>query len=69
MSEDEVSDLKKKVLFLEEQLKLKSSEVLTYRQQLIKMSRQLDSLMSEVSSDVEILSKLQKINIFLILLS
>lgn len=61
MSEDEVSDLKKKNLFLEEQLKLKSSEVLTYRQQLIKMSRQLDSLMSEVSSDVEILAKLQKI--------
>lgn len=60
MSADEVLDLKKKILFLEEQLKLKSSEVLTYRQQLIKMSRQLDSLMSEVSSDVEILAKLQK---------
>lgn len=61
MSQDEVHNLKKMIVHLEDQLQLKSSEVLTYRQELIKMSHKLDELMSQVAFDVEVLSRLQKI--------
>ncbi len=61
MSEDEVIKLKNKVLNLESELQLKNEEVMIYRQELIKFSKQLDHLMSSVSVDMKFLGEIQKI--------
>lgn len=61
MSADEVGKLKKTIYDLEEQLKLKSAEVITYRQELKKFSQKLDELMIQLSDESHILSSIQKI--------
>lgn len=57
---DENAQLKKKITFLEEELKSKNSEVMIYRQELLKISQRLDGLMAQISSDTKILSQVQK---------
>jgi len=57
---DENAQLKKKVHFLEAELHSKNSELMIYRQELLKISQRLDSLMSQISSDTKILSQVQK---------
>ncbi|MEQ1723717.1 MAG: SpoIIE family protein phosphatase [Pseudobdellovibrio sp.] len=61
MSEDENSQLKKQVALLQAQLGKKDSEVMTYRQELMKFSQRLDVLMSQISGDTALLSKVQKV--------
>ena len=60
MSQDEIKSLKKTIQNLESQLQLKNAEVMTYRQELQKFSQKLDQLMSQISSDTMLLSKIQK---------
>ncbi|MFZ3231284.1 MAG: SpoIIE family protein phosphatase [Pseudobdellovibrio sp.] len=60
MSEDEVKKLKGIVAQLEGELQSKNDEVMIYRQELVKFSRQLDHLMSGVSTDMKYLSEIQK---------
>lgn len=57
---DENATLKKKIVFLEAELKQKSSEVMIYRQELVKISQKLDALMSQISQDTKMLSEVQK---------
>ena len=59
MSEDN-SVLKKKITFLESELNQKNSEIMVYRQELLKISQRLDALMSKISIDTKILSDVQK---------
>jgi sigma-B regulation protein RsbU (phosphoserine phosphatase) len=58
MSDEQV--LKKRIAFLEAELTSKNSEVMIYRQELLKISQRLDSLMSQISKDTKILSEVQK---------
>ncbi len=60
MANDEVSQLKKIIAGLEEQLQAKGIEVMTYRQELQKFSQMLDRLMSQISGDMQMLAKVQK---------
>jgi sigma-B regulation protein RsbU (phosphoserine phosphatase) len=60
MSDDEVKKLKQIITQLEGELQNKNSEVMVYRQELTKFSRQLDHLMSGVSTDLKYLSEMQK---------
>ena len=60
MTSDENSQLKKTIAGLEADLRQKNSEVITYRQELVKISQQLDQLMSRVSDDMAMLSQVQK---------
>lgn len=57
---DENSQLKKRITFLEAELKHKNSELMIYRQELTKISQKLDVLMAQVGRDTKILSELQK---------
>jgi sigma-B regulation protein RsbU (phosphoserine phosphatase) len=57
---DENAQLKKKVQFLEAELHSKNSELIIYRQELLKISQRLDSLMAQISSDTKVLSQVQK---------
>ena len=57
---DENAQLKKKVQFLEAELHSKNSEVMIYRQELLKISQRLDALMGQISNDTKILSQVQK---------
>lgn len=60
MASDDNENLKKKVTFLEAELKKKDSEIMTYRQELIKISQKLDVMMSQVGFDVQMLNEIQK---------
>lgn len=60
MSMDENARLKQKVALLESELSKKNSEVIIYRQELIKISQRLDFLMSQISHDLKVLSEVQK---------
>ncbi|AGH96319.1 PP2C family protein-serine/threonine phosphatase [Pseudobdellovibrio exovorus] len=60
MSIDENARLKQKVALLESELSKKNSEVVIYRQELIKISQRLDYLMSQISHDLKVLSEVQK---------
>lgn len=60
MSDDEVRKLKSVIAHLEGELKSKNEEVMIYRQELVKFSRQLDHVMSGVSTDLKYLSEIQK---------
>ena len=57
---DETQQLKKTIAKLETELKQKNAEVMTYRQELTKISQQLDVLMSRVADDMSLLSQVQK---------
>lgn len=59
MSDD--SAHKKTIAKLEAELALKNSEIIIYRQELMKISQKLDSLMSQVSDDTKVLSQVQKL--------
>lgn len=61
MSEDTVKKLKETIQHLESELKTKNDEVMIYRQELIKFSKQLDSLMSGISVDMNFLNEIQKV--------
>src|SRR3990167_6633002 len=61
MADDNEKKLKIQIQELESELKLKNEEVMIYRQELIKFSKQLDSLMSTVSIDMKFLTEIQKI--------
>ena len=61
MSDNDVKLWKAKAIELEAQLKIKDDEVMTYRQELVKFSRQLDTLISTISVDMKFLSEIQKI--------
>lgn len=61
MAENESQELKTKIAELEHQLKNKNDEVMIYRQELIKFSKQLDQLMSSVSVDMKFLAEIQKV--------
>ena len=61
MSQDELIRLKKIVQDLETQVKTKSLEVMTYRQELQKFSQKLDSLMSQIAGDTQLLAQVQKV--------
>ncbi len=61
MSEDEIKKLKSVVSQLETELKNKNDEVMIYRQELIKFSKQLDSLMSGISIDMKFLNEIQRV--------
>jgi phosphoserine phosphatase RsbU/P len=60
MSQDELKQLKKMIAELEAELKIKSSEVIVYRQELQKFSQKLDRLMMQTTNDTQLLSKIQK---------
>lgn len=60
MSSDDNQNLKKKITQLESELKKKDSEIVVYRQELLKISQKLDVLMSQVSGDIQQLRDLQK---------
>ena len=59
MSDESVN--KKTIAKLEAELAQKSSEIIIYRQELLKISQKLDSLMSQVSGDTKVLSHVQKL--------
>lgn len=59
MSHDD-NQYKKKIALLESELKKKDSEIVIYRQELIKISQKLDALMSQVGEDVELLNDIQR---------
>ena len=59
MSDDSAN--KKTILKLEAELAQKNSEIIIYRQELMKISQKLDALMSQVSDDTKILSQVQKL--------
>ncbi len=61
MADNESQALKTQIAELEQQLKNKSEEVMIYRQELIKFSKQLDHLMSSVSVDMKFLAEIQKV--------
>ena len=61
MSQDELVHLKKVIQDLESQVKTKSLEVMTYRQELQKFSQKLDSLMSQIAGDSQLLAQVQKV--------
>ncbi len=61
MADNDSQNLKAKIADLELQLKSKSEEVMIYRQELIKFSKQLDHLMSSVSVDMKFLAEIQKV--------
>lgn len=60
MSQEELSKLKKLIQDLEIELKTKNLEVMTYRQELLKISQKLDGLMSQVSTDTQMLAQVQR---------
>jgi len=60
MSSEENTLLKKKIVMLGAELKIKDSEIMTYRQELLKISQRLDSLMSQIGHDMHLLSQAQK---------
>ncbi len=57
---DENSQLKKQISFLENEIIQKNSELMIYRQELVKISQKLDSLMGQIGQDTKILSQVQK---------
>lgn len=59
MSDDSAN--KKTIAKLEAELALKNSEIIIYRQELMKISQKLDSLMSQVSDDTKVLGQVQKL--------
>ena len=59
MAEDN-SILKKKISQLEKEITAKDSELMIYRQELIKISQKLDGLMSQISQDAQLLAQVQK---------
>ena len=59
MSDDSAN--KKTIVKLEAELAQKNSEIIIYRQELMKISQKLDSLMSQVSDDTKVLSQVQKL--------
>src|SRR3989344_3162203 len=60
MTSDENSQLKKKIAILEAELNKEDSEIMIYRQELLKFSQKLDLLMSQIAGDIKILSEVQK---------
>ena len=60
MKTDDNSELKKKIAALEAELKKKDSEIIVYRQELVKISQKLDAFMSQIGNDVKILSEVHK---------
>lgn len=61
MSDDEINKLNSTIAYLESELKIKNDEVMIYRQELVKFSKQLDSLMSGISTDMNFLNEIQKV--------
>jgi sigma-B regulation protein RsbU (phosphoserine phosphatase) len=59
MSDDSAN--KKNIAKLEAELAQKNSEIIIYRQELMKISQKLDSLMSQVSDDTKVLGQAQKL--------
>ncbi len=57
---DDSATLKKKLAFLESELNQKNSEIMIYRQELLKISQRLDVLMSQISDDTKTLGQVQK---------
>lgn len=60
MASDDIANLKKKISELESQLGKKDSEIITYRQELMKFSQRLDALLGQMNQDMSILKTLQK---------
>lgn len=60
MKTDDNSELKKKLTILEAELKKKDSEIIVYRQELVKISQKLDILMSQIADDVKMMSQVHK---------
>ncbi len=60
MSSEDGSLLQEKLAALAAELKKKDSEIMIYRQELSKISHRLDTLMSQVGSDVQLLSQIQQ---------
>lgn len=60
MSNDEVKNLKNKIIELESQLSDKQDEILKYQKELIKFSHNLDLVLSSAQKDTELLKSLQK---------
>lgn len=60
MSADDNVKLKSKIAFLENELAVKNTEVMTYRQELLKFSQKLDVLMAQIAQDMKILTEVQK---------
>ncbi len=58
---DDSQNLKNKIAELELALKSKNEEVMIYRHELMKFSKQLDHLMSSVSVDMKFLAEIQKV--------
>lgn len=58
---DETTQLKKQVATLQAELAKKDSEVMTYRQELMKFSQKLDVLMSQIAGDMKLLNQVQKV--------
>ncbi len=61
MSADEIKGLKATIFQLQADLKAKNEEVMIYRNELIKFSKQLDSLMSGIAVDMKFLNEMQKV--------
>lgn len=61
MSSDEDNHLRSVILQLENELKMKNEEVMVYRQELIRFSKQLESLMTGLSGDMKFLHEIQKV--------
>lgn len=59
MTSDDNSQLKKKNTILEAELSKKDSEIIIYRQELLKFSQKIDLLMSQISGDLRLLSQIQ----------
>lgn len=61
MSADDIQNLKSQVAELQAELRMKNEEVMIYRQELLRFSKQLDHMMSSVSVDVKFLTEIQKV--------
>ena len=60
MSSEKNTDLKERIAELEEELRKKDSELITYRKELVDVSRKLDGLMGQILNDIKILNLVQK---------
>ena len=56
-----IEDYKNEVLQLKAEIQIKDQEIHLYKKELLKFSHQLDSVMIQISSDFDILKKIQKV--------
>ena len=59
--QSEIEALKKENSLLEKIVQQKEEQILLYKQELLKFSHQLDSVMIQINSDVDLLKKIQKV--------